>query len=115
MRRGRITPRAADVMRVKEQQCQKQRTAPTADAMRAGAISAGWRARRCESRRVSVPRGLCKRLGSASDPRAVPEERSPEGSSASEEREDTERLHGKQPGGSVGEREEQRGKGAEVI
>ena len=59
------------------------------DAARGRDISEGWRARRCESRRVSVLMGLCKRHGSVSDPRAVPEERSPEGSSASEESEDT--------------------------
>ena len=57
------------------------------DAAKGRDISEGWRARRCESRRVSVMMGLCKRLGSVSDPRAVPEERSPEGSSASEGRE----------------------------
>ena len=38
---------------------------------------------------MGVPRGLCKRHGSVSDPRAVPEERSPEGSASSEESEDT--------------------------
>ena len=47
------------------------------------------RARRCESGRVSVLMGLCKRHRSVSDPRAVPEERSPEGRSDSEGSEGT--------------------------
>ena len=33
------SPRAADVMRVRDQQCQKQRARPTADAMKDRAIS----------------------------------------------------------------------------
>lgn len=66
------------------------------------------RARRCESGRVGVPMGLCKRHGSVSDPRAVPEERSPEGSSASEESEDTaEGSDSEGSEGTVGSRSEE--------
>ena len=67
----------------------QKRAATAADKTRGRELQRGMRerrcrARRCKSRRVSVPRGLCKRLGSVSDPRAVPEKRSPESRSTSE-------------------------------
>ena len=86
-REENVQQRAAALARkVKIQQRGRDISKEREDAAKGRDISEGWRARRCESRRVSIPMGLCKRHGSVSDPRAVPEERSPEGSSDSEGR-----------------------------